>query len=170
MPKQSPTDFLELPDLDVLRGVLAGDGTITSREMGELKAAIRVVAAIEVDDPAGPACRDCQRPVDVDTIRPWYVPLTCAGCSFWRAMATLSAHEQDNFASVRAQGLHYSIAAWDIGLGPIRTVRFHSGLTVVSGRLMCQGVIPRQYREQLADNAVIFEGDPHGKGIGIFHV
>jgi len=170
MAKQRPDDYLDMPNLDVLREILAGDGTISAREMGEIKQAVRVLDAIDIDDPNGPACRDCQRPVDVDTIRPWHVPLTCAACAFWHAMATLSAHERDNFASVRAQGLHYSIAAWDISLGPIRTVRFHTGLTVVSGRLMCQGVIPRRYLDQLPDNAVIFEGDPHGKGIGIFHV
>lgn len=182
-----------MPDLAVLRDVLAGDGTLGTREMGELRAAIRFISAIEwTPAPENPQARFCTQCGDAVIINPQMAtepqaPPVCLSCWFWLercAMGALvaSGAAQWHPGAIRAQGQHYSLLPAPLDLrrvseivtvcpflpgsptGPQRLSR----LRLVTPRLYCQGAVPEAYREYLADNATIVKGDPYKLGIG-FH-
>jgi hypothetical protein len=184
-----------MPDLAVLRDILAGDGTLGAREMGEVRAAVRFISAIEwTPAPDNPQARFCVQCGEAIMVNPQMAtepqaPPVCLSCWFWLercAMAALvtSGAAQWHPGAIRAQGQHYSLLPMPLDVrrvselvtvcpylpgqgSPGRPQRL-SRIRLVTPRLYCQGAVPEAYREYLGDNAVIVKGDPYKLGIG-FH-
>ena len=52
--------------------------------------------------------------------------------------------------------------------GPVMTIRYYTGVVIVTNRLKCQGPIPERFSEVLPDNAVVVEGSPQNRPIGVY--
>ncbi len=148
--------------------------------MGEVRAAVRLVDALEFEpspEAFGPLCSCCGVPTEPgkSELAP-QTRVVCANCLFWFEREYFAKRQKNEefeastaARSIRWAGFHYHVDVFTGATeGEMMTIRFHGGQVMVTTRLVCQGIIPEEFRGVLGDNAIVQKGDPGGRGIGIF--
>lgn len=82
---------------------------------------------------------------------------------FWNRIINAN----DKSSHVIVKGTHYTIGPEDASIrrqwrgfhGDRYVIHFHTGRTVTTTNLWCQGTISRKYRDELPDNAEFVKGE-----------
>lgn len=162
-----PEDSSEYPNLPLLRKFLVRDGDLFTPD--ERDAFIKAITLIDKIDfqGYGAICEACGEGVPTGMPSP-LAPVVCPVCLFWadRIMTDNTRGDVSNWFSIRDKGQHF-VMSRDFPEGPLMTVRYFTGVRVVTTRLKMQGPVPARLRSTLVDNAFVIEGNPEGLVMGI---